>query len=380
MGSRRVWWVVGIVVVLIALALLWVRGRSFERDGTTRQAAMATFTPSPEPEATQPVTADESPKPEPVAVPEQDLPPQIRRFLDANVYPPTSRPLTAGASDQLNPNQRYEKHRPLTEDGDATFVFTADRYYYTGDEIALVWLEVLDGDQPADVVVHQATARAEEHGQPNEAVVDLDLRSDGTRWSSSLDLAQAFPDHHGTILLEVAFAVDGGETHAEAIRIFSTPLDRIPAQLTGNFRDSVHDGSLRVEVGVDVLEPGFFRFDANLYDNNGEPVAFSVFKGDLAPGENWLPLEFFGKILRDQEASGPYSVEQIRGYRFLEGQTPDQERLVEDSATHQTSHYDATVFSDAVYTSAHKERMIQLMFDDIDAGRTLDAPAVAASE
>ncbi len=382
MVSRRVWWVFGIIVVLVALTLFGVWGRWPEREGTTREVAMAMATParSPEPvrEPTQPAAGDESPTPEPVAVPEEELPPQVRRFLEANVYPPTSRPLTEGATDQLYPNQRYEKSRPLDEDGEVTFVFTADRYYYTGDDVALVWLEVVDGGQPADVDIHQATARAEERGQASAALVDLGLQSDGVRWSSALNLAEVFPDHHGTILLEVVFEVDGGDMHAEAIRIFSTPPDRIPAQFTGEFRDSIHDGSLLVEVGVDVLEPGFFRFDANLYDRNGEPVAFAVFKGDLEPGDNWLPLEFFGKILHDQGAMGPYTVEQIRGYRFLEGQTPDRERLADNPVTHQTSPYEAAIFSDAVYASEHKERMVQLMLDDIDAGRTLDAPPVAS--
>jgi hypothetical protein len=179
-------------------------------------------------------------------------------------------------------------------------------------------------------------------------------------------------------LLEVAFQAEGGEIHSEAIRIFSTPVDRIPAQLSGNFRDFVHDGSLLVEVGVDVREPGFFRFDANLYDRNGEPVGFAVFKGDLAPGENWLPLEFFGKILLDQGAIGPYSVDQLRGYSVLEGQTPYGERHADVPLTHQTSPYDAAIFSDAVYTSEDKERMIQLILDDIDAGLTLDVPVAVA--
>ncbi len=380
MDSRRVWWVVGIFVVLIALALFAVRGRSPDTQRATREVAAAapTASPVPELEPTNTFAPAEPERTEPVAESERDLPPQIQRYLAANVYPPTSRPLTKEATDLLYPNQRYEKPRPLDEDGDFTFIFTADRYYYTGDETALVWLEVLEGSEPADVEVYQATARAEENGQPSEETVDLGLQSDGRRWSTTLSLAEVFPDHHGTILLEVAFQVEGGEPHSEAFRIFTTPLDRVPAQITGNFRDSVQDGSLLVEVDVDVTEPGFFRFDANLYDRNGEPVAYAVFKGDLEPGQQWLPLEFFGKILRDQGAMGPYSVEQIRGYRFLEGQTPDRERLVDNTAIYQTSPYDAATFSAAEYTSEHKDRMVELMLEDIDAGRTLDAPSIVS--
>ena len=310
-------------------------------------------------------------------MPERELPPQIQRFLAANVYPPTSRPLTRGAKDLLQPNRRHEKRRPLDKDGDVQFLFTADRYYYTGDETALIWLEVLDGGQPAAVHIQQATARAEERGQPTGALVDLGLQPDGALWSSALDLAEVFPEHHGTILLEVAFEVEGKDIHGEAIRIFSTPANQVPARLTGQFLDYVHEGSLMVKAGVDVFKPGFFRFDANLYDKDGNPVATSVFKGDLFVGEQWVPLEFFGKVLSDQGARGPYSVEQIRGYRFLDGQTPDRERLADDPAIHRTAPYEAAVFSDAVYTSEHKERMIKLMLEDLEAGIRLDTPVPA---
>lgn len=381
MGSRRFRWVAGIGVALVVIAFFVLGGQPPRREGTKRKVAVAASVPSraAKVQPKRPVTEAESPQAEPAAETAEELPPQIQRFLANNIYPPTSGPLTAEATDLLHPNQRYEKPRPVDEDGKVTSLFTADRYYYTGDEVAVVWLEVRDGDRPAAVDIHAATARAEDRDGPSGDPIDLKLRSDGGRWGSVLDLAQVFPDHHGTILLEVAFELEGGEIQREAIRIFSTPVDLIPAQFSGKFRDSVQDGSLLVEVGVDVRAPGFFRFDANLYDRNGAPVAFAVFKGDLAPGENWLPFEFFGKVLRDQGAMGPYSIEQVRGYRFLEGQTPDSERLADEPVAHHTSPYDALAFSDAVYTSEHKERMVALMLEDIDAGRTLDVPDVAAN-
>lgn len=379
MRSRRLWWIAGVGAALLVIVLLVLWGQSSQREGTIRAVALAASRPPRRPgvKPKPPVAEDQSPEAEPVAETEKELPPQIQRFLDANVYPPTSGRLSADATDLLNPNQRYESPRPLDEDGDVTSVFTADRYYYTGDEKPLVWLEVREGDQPADFDLRRATARAEEDGQPSGDPVDLGLQLDGDRWIGVLDLAQVFPDHHGTILLEVAFE-EGGEIYEEAIRIFTTPVDLIPAQFMGDFRESVRNGSLLIEAGVDVRTPGFFRFDANLYDRNGKPVAFAVYKGELEPGENWLPLEFFGKVLRDQGAMGPYSVQQLRGYRFLEGQTPDRENLSYNSPRHQTSPYDAFIFSDAVYTSEHKERMVQLMIDDIGAGRTLDVPPIAS--
>jgi hypothetical protein len=333
----------------------------------------------PEPDVPAPAAARDADRGDPPSssTGEDEVPAQIQHFLAATVYPPTSQPLTPGAQDLLKPNQRYEKPRPLDKNREVTFVFTADRYYYTGNQVAHVWLEVLRGDEPADGVrVHRATALAEGEGA-SSASVDLGLHRDGPRWTSDLELEKAFPEHHGTILLEVALNVDGGEVQEEAIRIFTTPPDRIPARLTGNFLDFVREGSLFVEMGVEVFEPGFFRFDANLYDRNGDPVAFSVFKGDLPAGEQWVPLEFFGKVLRDEGALAPYTVEQIRGYRFLDGQTPDRERMADDPFTHRTAGYDLALFSDDEYTSEHKERMLELMREDVAAGRTLDVPPLA---
>ena len=381
-GSRRWWWAAAVAGVVAAVWLLWPEGRSHEvtrsaRAATTKPATSPPKENAPPPAAAAPAAAAD--RSDPPSRGHDQVPPQSQRYLEATVYPPTSQPLDSGAKDLLYPNRRYEKPRPLPKNRDVTFVFTADRYYYTGDEVAHVWLEVFRGDEPADDVrVRRATALAEGEAAAGTSV-DLGLRPDGGRWSSTLELETAFPEHHGTILLEVAFEVNGDEAHEEAIRIFTTPPDRIPARFTGDFRDYVEEGSLFVEMGVEVFEPGFFRFDANLYDRNGEPVAFSVFKGDLPSGRQWVPLEFFGKVLRDQSAIAPYTVAQIRGYRFLEAQTPDQERMVDDPLTHRTAAYDLALFSAEEYTSEHKERMLELMREDIAAGRTLDVPPLAST-
>lgn len=381
MSSGRIVAALAVVGVLVALAFFGARGRSSQPESSPASSPTdRTASSPPAEEEGEPDSPVGPPSARRVAAPatadDEDLPPQVRRFLEDNVYPPTSRPLERGAKDLLEPNSRYEKPRPLDEDGDILFVFTADRYYYAGDEVAQIWLEVVKGGQPAAVRIHRATAQAETKGRPDGPLVDLGLAPDGIRWASALDLEASFPDHHGTILLQVAFQADDGEVHGEAIRIFTTPLDRVPAEFTGDFRDKIHEGSLLVETGVDVFEPGFFRFDANLYDKSGEPVAFAVFKGELAPGQQFIPLEFFGKVIRDQGAEGPYTIDQIRGYRFLEAQTPDREQLVDVGVSHRTVAYEPSLFSDDEYTSPHKQRMIELMLEDVDEGRELDTPVV----
>ncbi len=301
-----------------------------------------------------------------------DLPEAIRRYLAANIYPPTSGRLDEGAVDLLQPNRRYEKPKPVDDDS-LTYIFTADRYFYTGEDIAAIWLEIFPGDGSIDVSIRRATATAE--GADAETV-NLKLNAQGNRWSTELPIAETFGNHHGTILLSVAFTYGRNREQIDEIRIFQTPEP--PAQLTGTFYDQIVDGSLRTDIGVNVAVPGFYRFDANLYDANGKPIAFAVFKGELVAGHGNIPFDFFGKVLRDAGKPGPYSIGEIRGYRFLDAQHPDRERLPDHSPRYRTQAYTLSQFSDTVYTSPHKENMVSLMLEDEAAGRSLDLPDFAS--
>jgi len=51
--------------------------------------------------------------------------------------------------------------------------------------------------------------------------------------------------------------------------------------------------------------------------------------------------------------------------------------LVDDPLIHRTAAYDLALFSDEEYTSEHKKRMLELMREDVAAGRTLDVPPLA---
>jgi hypothetical protein len=129
-----------------------------------------------------------------------------------------------------------------------------------------------------------------------------------------------------------------------------------------------------------VLAPGFYRFDANAFDAQGRPVAFASFKGELAKADRWVPFEFFGKALRDAGAEGPFTIRHVRGYRFLDGEFPDRERLRDQALVWTTAPYSAAAFSEEPYTSEHQEHMVELMLEDVAAGRSLDLPPLAGGE
>jgi len=125
---------------------------------------------------------------------------------------------------------------------------------------------------------------------------------------------------------------------------------------------------------VDLDQGGFYRFDANVYGADGEPLAFATFKGDLAPGAQTVPLDVYGKVLRDAGVPGPYTIGEVRGYRFLDGQFPDREELAALPASATTAAYPLEAFTDVPHVSAHELHMVELMRDDLERGIPLAVP------
>ena len=374
-GRRRATWIL-LGGAALSLALLWLL-RS--HDASSRAAMPDVAAPSQ--------ASNETPVPprtrKPITETEwADLPEPIRRFLESTPYPSTSGRLTAAHDDLLRPNSRYERHRPipdtLSDDPDkvVTWLFSADHWAYVGPATVHAWLEVRRGGKPIEVDVVAASATREGADGPVGAAETLTFTRDGDRLVADLPLAR-FADHFGPILLAVRFEYERGRFHEDTLRIQSTPASHVPGRIA-EMGDRVSNGSLVLDVDADLSVGGFYRFDANVYDANGNPVAFATWKGDLAAGRQTIPLEVWGKVLRDAGVPGPYTIGQIRGYRFLDGQYPDREMLPTIDATHTTSAWPLDAFTDASYVDDNELHMAELMLDDIDAGRPIFEPPPAA--
>lgn len=342
--------------------------------------------PAPPPVASAPpppaAAAARAPaRPAQPAVDLADLPEPIRRFLEATPYPPTSGRLTRAHVDLLQPNRRHERHRPIPDtigaepQDQVTWLFTADRWAYVGPETVHVWLEVERGGAPMPVEIVAATAVREGRSGPVGDPVPLLFREERGRLAADLPL-HLFADHHGSLLLSVAFEWAPGRVHEDALRIFSTPADRIPGRVSG-VRTSLHEGDLRIGVEVALERAGFYRIDANVYGADGEPVAFALFKGELEAGPQTVPLDVYGLVLRDAGVPGPYTVAEVRGYQFLDGQYPDHADLPGLPASTLTAAYPLEVFRDVPHVSAHELHMVDLMLDDLARGIPLAVPAPA---
>jgi len=95
---------------------------------------------------------------------------------------------------------------------------------------------------------------------------------------------------------------------------FSSPNK--PAEFTGNFRESMVDGSLVVYATIQVYKAGNYHLEANLKEAaEGNLLAYATYDGNLKQGSNEVEFLFYGKILRDKGYDGPYIVTDVRGHR-----------------------------------------------------------------
>lgn len=360
--------------------IVWATRPGESRERETPPDVAASRTVGPEPSLAPADAGAEQAPADPISW--ADLPEEVRRVLESTPYPPSSGRLTRGNDDLLYPNRRYERHRPIPDTlgpdpaDVVTWRFTTDRWSYVGPEVAQVFLEVLRGDEPVAVdIVAASAAREGERGRTGTPE-PVAFSRDGDRLVAELPLAR-FADHAGMILLEVQFEYAPGKLHSDELRIFSTPTSHVPGRVAGPIVDRVTDGSLVLDVPVDLATGGFYRFDANLYDANGEPVAFVSFKGELASGPQQIPLEVYGKVLSDAGVPGPYTVGELRGYRFLDGQYPDRELLPPVADGFSTQGWPPDVFTTEPHVSEHDLRMADLMLEDLAAGIPLPQPPVA---
>ncbi len=367
-GRRRIAIGFGAACVALGLVLAW-------RAWNGPESSVATAAPFEAAAATTPQVAS---APKAVAAGEE-LPEPIQRFLEANQYPPTSGLLGLEHEDLLQPNRRFERPRPIPETLShdpsqvVSVLFTSDHYFYTGDDTVEAVLQAWRGDQPIQLRILDARATAEDREGETEVTFSFGLAWQGDGYGARIPLSR-FSEHHGPIGLKVRFEYEPGRAHEEVLRLFNTPSARVPARLTGQLRDSVHNGNLRLDVGIEVDQPGFYRFDANLLDAEGNPLAFAIFKGELDRGDRYVPLEIFGKVLHDRGVAGPYLVSHVRGYRFLDSHYPDRERLPDSALVWTTRPYLLAEFSGAPFTSPHQERMVELMLEDVANGISLDVP------
>jgi len=184
----------------------------------------------------------------------------------------------------------------------------------------------------------------------------------------------------GPMYLEVSFEVEGLK-HVQRTNWYSTP-HKI-ADFTGNARDSLDGGHLKVSLPINVVKAGYYIIRANLQEKEGGQrfVAAATYEGELDAGAQVVDLIFFGKVIRDSGVNGPYVVREIRGLRDnspvnaamlrralesgqaigpQEHKEPLQEYM-KSAPNHTTQAYNAKDFSEKEWESEEKNRRVNYL-------------------
>ncbi len=332
------------------------------------------------------------------------------------VYPPTSRPLKRDMTDLTSPNGRYEGFLPVsTPPSDKSeearrnrrkpehyYLFTGDRYFVVGEESIRIHLRAaerasLNADRVPIRVVEAALYRGQSHLDfKQNKIADLRLNDDGLDgdekqgdhiYSVEIRPSQmaALARFHGRCQVYAKFVV--GNLEIEGLIPFEyQPASEIPARFTGNFSDVQEDGSLIVMAEVDVVKPGYFIFDANLFDSLDTPVAYTRTKVELKKrGPQEVKFVFFGRVIRDQSPQPPFRVRNVRGRRnmlglnppdpaknpeFFKNRTAYEQVIPWYQGTYQTrgSYANLAVFSDKEWDSPEKRSKLEFLKKEIESG------------
>ncbi|MCE9599945.1 MAG: hypothetical protein K8S54_18440 [Spirochaetia bacterium] len=188
----------------------------------------------------------------------------------------------------------------------------------------------------------------------------------------------------GDLFLEVDFEVNGLK-HNQRTSWFSTP--QVIAEFRDGAQDSIRNGHLVVTVPVTIHKKGYYTFDANLQSQAGSKdfVSSSSVEGDFEAGARTIEFQFWGKVIRDTGADGPYVVREIRGRRNNSPVTPSMVRKAMEEnreisgnhteplweymapgANHVTRSYTSDEFSKEEWNSDEKQQRIEFLKKQIE--------------
>jgi hypothetical protein len=344
--SRRT--IVGAAIAIAAVIAWWLARGSDDR----RAGSPAAPTRAPERAAvsapSSPMLDEPSAHPDrgPEAMPEIPLDPPA-----PPPYPPGSQPLTEG----VDPASAATEDDPVDSDHPFAMhaVFGARKDVVHPPDPLVLDLDVFDAKR-ARLPVTGAYARfRSEKSTPDGPWFRTELADDGhhhyvASYAPSTTARDALLGFR--IFVEVGFEAPNGLGR----RVYGMTMmytDQPHGHLNGRFTEDVVDGSLIIGAGATIEAPGQWKAIASLYAADGQTaIVFAQNSVHLDAGDRFIPLTFFGKILRDKGLDGPY----VLRYMMLFEEHPDRGVYlpgVTVDPAYTTHPYEVAQFSPAPYVA-----------------------------
>ncbi|MCO1335394.1 hypothetical protein MO867_13735 [Microbulbifer sp. OS29] len=220
-------------------------------------------------------------------------------------YPPENRAIKSLDQDPISQTFAVDERTTQSEEGDSLTLWTDQKFYLRGDEVRVfAYRANSDGDRvSADLTALLVYEDQQVVGSLNFADSDGDL---------IYEVLLPAGAYQGQVLEEGIFKVIV-DTDIDGLRDAAAfTLSEDTGSYTGALRDSITaEGNLLVEAEVEIVRGGRYYFQGSLYNDEQSPIGTSQYAVELAAGKHWIPLEFYGLLIRDAGQDGPYLVKQL---------------------------------------------------------------------
>lgn len=276
-------------------------------------------------------------------------------------YPPWCRPATELG--QAFVSRPHEVVLPLVNGpsgaGHVVVRMTQDRDSLLPGEAATLTVEAARDDKPVPLQVTSSSLMFTPP-QGSDPTVAVDFRDDGAPpdaaradnvWTAEVRLSAASPGNNRSqsVLLSVTSGDETSELHFRLERGTAPP-----ARLTGTVRDSVVDGDVVFEIGVNVVRAGSYAIMGHLYDTQRRGMALLTATATLDPTVHVVRLRAFGKLLRDLGVPSPWELRDVDGWLDDPGHVPDRAFVPMWRGPHRTKSIPPTALDDREWGDIQK--------------------------
>lgn len=270
--------------------------------------------------------------------------------------------------------------------GSPTYLFRTNRHTITEGE---TFTAVLELKSPNGGNLPYTVLSAEMEGDAHTKYAGLgsvQSTPEGDAFKFSWKAPSSDKKYWGSLTMKVRVKAAGiPEDTILHQTVYSSPV--VPARFTGQFSESLSDGSLIISAGIDVLQECRFSLQANLFSlENNEPTHWVAVEKILKPGRQTVDFLFYGKIFRDFGHEGKFELRDVRGtcenMPFPAGWLGDPARLkdIENApakeeppllyipytpAKYATRPYRLDEFTDKEWTSPEKERRLRELEEQV---------------
>ena len=201
---------------------------------------------------------------------------------------------------------------------------------------------------------------------PLAPVVAQPFVDDGTRgdvqagdgvYTGRLDpVNEGFGNFAGMIRTEL-IVQSGDQQGYVAFDVVYAP--QVPATWAGPVRDVLQDGSLDFVLAANVAQPGRYVITGRVDDATGKPLALVTFNNELGAGAQQVPLQVYGRLVRDAKPVFPLVLHDVEGFLLRPDAYPDRALMpARDGPVATSRKYGLAQFTDASWSSDETQRYL----------------------